>query len=277
MPQIVQDNQQFHESPDWGLLGTLASCTTAVGPGAALALASPGRHRLLLPAVARGPVAVGAGPLPADRHRPGTDRGIRTGACLRPRPPASSDRRRTAPEHPAPRHRSRRGGGNGPGPGAGRPAASHVGAGERARLRRRPARLRGHEAPGHRDAHRPDPDGGRLARSPGPGGNRGRADHPRRAGRPRLDGREPDRARHRRAGVDRHPRLVLHRLRGRRRAGVRPPGPALLGRARRTPPPPRPVLARRRAWRPPRFRSARTWRTWLRGGTGCTPPGGCTG
>jgi hypothetical protein len=41
MPQIVRDNQRFHESPDWGLLGTLASCTTAVGPGAALALASP--------------------------------------------------------------------------------------------------------------------------------------------------------------------------------------------------------------------------------------------
>ena len=41
MPQLVRDNQQFHESPDWGLLGTLASCTTAVGPGAALALASP--------------------------------------------------------------------------------------------------------------------------------------------------------------------------------------------------------------------------------------------
>jgi hypothetical protein len=41
MPQIVRDNGQFHESPDWGLLGTLASCATAVGPGAALALASP--------------------------------------------------------------------------------------------------------------------------------------------------------------------------------------------------------------------------------------------
>jgi hypothetical protein len=41
MPQTVRDNQRFHESPDWGLLGTLARCTTAVGPGAALALASP--------------------------------------------------------------------------------------------------------------------------------------------------------------------------------------------------------------------------------------------
>jgi len=41
MPQIVLDNEQFHESPDWGLLGSLARCATAVGPGAALALASP--------------------------------------------------------------------------------------------------------------------------------------------------------------------------------------------------------------------------------------------
>ena len=41
MPRIVQDNKQFHEAPDWGLLGTLASCATAVGPGAAFALASP--------------------------------------------------------------------------------------------------------------------------------------------------------------------------------------------------------------------------------------------
>jgi hypothetical protein len=41
MPRLIQDNQRFHESPDWGLLGSLASCATAVGPGAALALASP--------------------------------------------------------------------------------------------------------------------------------------------------------------------------------------------------------------------------------------------
>ncbi len=105
------------------------------GPRARLA----GRHRLLLRAVARRPVTVGAGPLSADRHRPGTDSGIRTGSCLRPRRTASSNRRRATPEHLAPRHRSWRGGGNGPGPGAGRPAASHVGAGERAGLRRRPA------------------------------------------------------------------------------------------------------------------------------------------
>jgi hypothetical protein len=41
MPQIIRDNERFHESPAWGLLGTLGSCATAVGPGAALALAAP--------------------------------------------------------------------------------------------------------------------------------------------------------------------------------------------------------------------------------------------
>jgi hypothetical protein len=41
MPGIVRYNQQFHESPDWGLLGSLAGCVTAAGPGAALAVATP--------------------------------------------------------------------------------------------------------------------------------------------------------------------------------------------------------------------------------------------
>lgn len=41
MPGIVSYNRQFHESPEWGLLGTLGSCVTAVGPGAALAVAAP--------------------------------------------------------------------------------------------------------------------------------------------------------------------------------------------------------------------------------------------
>jgi hypothetical protein len=41
LPGIIRANQAYHESPDWGLLGTLASCATAVGPGAALALAAP--------------------------------------------------------------------------------------------------------------------------------------------------------------------------------------------------------------------------------------------
>jgi len=41
MPQIIAANRDFRESASWGLLGSLASCSTAVGPGAALALASP--------------------------------------------------------------------------------------------------------------------------------------------------------------------------------------------------------------------------------------------
>ena len=41
MPQLVQANRPYFESPDWGLLGRLAGCSTAAGPGAALALASP--------------------------------------------------------------------------------------------------------------------------------------------------------------------------------------------------------------------------------------------
>jgi hypothetical protein len=41
MRAIIRYNEQFHESPDWGLLGSLAGCATAVGPGAALALAAP--------------------------------------------------------------------------------------------------------------------------------------------------------------------------------------------------------------------------------------------
>jgi len=41
MPQIVRDNEQYHESQDWGLLGGLASCATAVGP------ALPSRSPLL--------------------------------------------------------------------------------------------------------------------------------------------------------------------------------------------------------------------------------------
>ena len=41
LPAIIRANLPYHESPQWGLLGSLASCATAVGPGAALALASP--------------------------------------------------------------------------------------------------------------------------------------------------------------------------------------------------------------------------------------------
>jgi hypothetical protein len=41
LPGIIAYNEQFHENPDWGLLRGLAGCATAVGPGAALALAAP--------------------------------------------------------------------------------------------------------------------------------------------------------------------------------------------------------------------------------------------
>ena len=41
LPAIIRANLPYHESPRWGLLGRLAGCATAVGPGAALALASP--------------------------------------------------------------------------------------------------------------------------------------------------------------------------------------------------------------------------------------------
>jgi hypothetical protein len=41
LPAIIRANLPYHESAAWGLLGRLASCATAVGPGAALALASP--------------------------------------------------------------------------------------------------------------------------------------------------------------------------------------------------------------------------------------------
>jgi hypothetical protein len=41
MPEMVTYNKQFHENYAWGLLSRLGGCATAVGPGAALALAAP--------------------------------------------------------------------------------------------------------------------------------------------------------------------------------------------------------------------------------------------
>src|SRR6202522_4227965 len=41
---LVTYNNQFHNDPDWGLLAGAASCSTAVGPGAALALADRAGH-----------------------------------------------------------------------------------------------------------------------------------------------------------------------------------------------------------------------------------------
>ncbi len=41
LPALIAYNRQFHNDPSWGLLGRAAGCATAVGPGAALALAEP--------------------------------------------------------------------------------------------------------------------------------------------------------------------------------------------------------------------------------------------
>jgi hypothetical protein len=41
LPGLIRYNQRFHNDPSWGLLGRAAGCATAVGPGAALALAGP--------------------------------------------------------------------------------------------------------------------------------------------------------------------------------------------------------------------------------------------
>jgi hypothetical protein len=78
MPALIAYNRQFHYSPDWGLLARAAGpgrCSTAIGPGAALALASPsGRVPGYLPSLsaatrstfARCPLTtVDLGPVPA--------------------------------------------------------------------------------------------------------------------------------------------------------------------------------------------------------------------
>jgi hypothetical protein len=44
LPALESYNDQFHNNPDWGLLASGASCVTAVGPGAALALADRAGH-----------------------------------------------------------------------------------------------------------------------------------------------------------------------------------------------------------------------------------------
>jgi hypothetical protein len=41
LPGLIGYNQRFRTDPSWGLLGRAAGCATAVGPGAALALAGP--------------------------------------------------------------------------------------------------------------------------------------------------------------------------------------------------------------------------------------------
>jgi hypothetical protein len=50
MSTLAAYNKRFHNSPDWGLLARGTACATAVGPGAALALAAPdGQVRSYLP------------------------------------------------------------------------------------------------------------------------------------------------------------------------------------------------------------------------------------
>jgi hypothetical protein len=44
LPALIGYNQRFHNDSSWGLLGRAAGCATAVGPGAALALADPSGH-----------------------------------------------------------------------------------------------------------------------------------------------------------------------------------------------------------------------------------------
>jgi hypothetical protein len=44
LPGLIRYNRQFDTDPDWGLLGRAAGCATAVGPGAALALADASGH-----------------------------------------------------------------------------------------------------------------------------------------------------------------------------------------------------------------------------------------
>ena len=243
MPEIIRTTSNYHESPDWGLLGTLASCTTAVGPGAALALASPaGAVASYLPSpadlsasvLARCPLTVvDLGQIAASERGRVSAVDAQLARIAAELPP-STLLLVTAPGAAA---------GTEPGPGAGRPAASHVGAGERAGFADGLLDSSATRRPGVVTLTDLTPTVAAWLGQPGPGGNRRGADHPRRPRRPRFDDRGPDGARHRRAGVDRHARLVLHRLRDRGRAGVRPPCPALLGSRGGTPPPSRPVLA----------------------------------
>jgi len=59
LPSLVSYNQQFRAGPAWGALAGGASCATAVGPGAALALAGPsGRVASYLPSPSQATAAV---------------------------------------------------------------------------------------------------------------------------------------------------------------------------------------------------------------------------
>ena len=245
MPQIIADNRGYHESPDWGLLGSLAGCATAVGPGAALALASPaGAVSSYLPSAGELSAAVLARcPLTVvDLGQiGGIERTVASAidgrlASIVAELPAGTLLLVTSP-----------GAAIAPGPGSG-PAgpAPDDGGRQRPGVRRRSARLLVDQATGDRDAHRPDPDGGRLARPPGPGRDRRRADRPDLARQSGPDDPGAARPGHRRTGLAGHPRLVPGRLRAGRRARLRPARAAVLGRRPGTPPRSRPLLADRR-------------------------------
>ena len=198
---------------------------------------------------------------------------IGTGACLRPRPPARRDRGRTCPAGTLLLVTSP-GAAVAPGSG-GRPAGPpHLmtvvvsGPGYADGLLTSAV----HPAAGDRDAHRPDADGGGLARPRGARRNRRRAGSAGpRAGDLAATIASADRPGHRRAGLAGHPRLVLRRLRGGRRAGVRPARPALLGRRGRSAAGAAPGAGEWPACSPPPSRSAPTWRTWSPGGS-CAHP-----
>ena len=116
MPQIIAANRGFHESPDWGLLGSLAGCATAVGPGrgpragvrrpGAVASYLPSAGGLSAGVLARCPLTV------VDLGQIGGIERTAASAVDRQLSPA---RGRPPGRHPAPGHLARRGGRGGSG------------------------------------------------------------------------------------------------------------------------------------------------------------------
>ena len=178
LPALETYNHQFHNTPDWGLLAARTpGCATAVGPGAALALADRAGHvASYLPAPDQVTAAVLARcPLTV------VDLGT-LGYAERSSELAAADAQlaRIAAALPA-RHHA-------PGHRAGRAvqaAAPAARPGRRPRLLCRPAERRLHPAAGPGGAHRPDPDRARLAGRNRAAADGRRAHHPRRPGSPR--------------------------------------------------------------------------------------------
>ena len=239
LPALIGYNQRFHNDPDWGLLASAANraagCATAVGPGAALALASPsGAVASYLPS----PAGLTAGVLsrcPLTVVDLGNlDSSERTVAL------AAADRelQHILAELPAATtllyHRARL---------HHQAPAPPADPGRRHRIPGRPARVRLDPAARPGRAHRPDPNGSRLA-GPACAARPGRRPaHPR---RPRGLARyrpRPDRPGHRRTGLAVHAQRVLLGLRAGRRGRPGRHRPAVLGRRAAAPPPARPVVA----------------------------------